>query len=164
MWDQGEHEPHAPFVILGILSIYHVVKKKTHNNISKWFKCHTCSHDFWWMLANFGTLFFSNGILKNKYAYLFLERGRGIDLLPPVPTPNVDQTYNLDMWLDWELNPWPWTDSVQDNTPANWARPARDGTLNSHQVQSSYESDPNGLKYFRHELTDTHQIKNGPVK
>ena len=51
------------------------------------------------------------------------ERERSIDWLPPISTSNGDQTYNLSMCPDWELNLQPF--GVRDNTPT---KPAGQGS------------------------------------
>ena len=45
------------------------------------------------------------------------ERERSIDWLPPISTSNGDQTYNLSMCPDWELNLQPF--GVRDDALTN---------------------------------------------
>ena len=49
-------------------------------------------------------------------------------LLPPIHTPTRDQTRNLGMCPDWQLNSQPF--AVQDDAPTNWANwPGQKGVL-----------------------------------
>ena len=78
--------------------------------------------------------FFLYFYLHLKTCLLILERGRegertrninmrNIDRLPLVHAPTGDQTCNLGMCPDQELNLQP--SSLQDDAPTNWARPTR---------------------------------------